>query len=133
MKKANRQMKVLIMVCTKNFLFRTNGPFWAQKWHILIQASAYEKQRRAIIAHLITKFCRRVCRRVKSCTRHNDYPFQNTRVFSLLQQDVRTMIKLKLKQASKEFKKGLYREKIRARLAKTFLYLYRDFTKFVVL
>ena len=36
MKRANRQMKVLIMFCTKKNLFMTNGPFWARKWHILI-------------------------------------------------------------------------------------------------
>ena len=29
-------MKVIIMVCTKKVLLRTNGPFWAQKWHVLL-------------------------------------------------------------------------------------------------
>ena len=29
-------MKLIIMVCTKKILFRTNGPFWVQKLHILI-------------------------------------------------------------------------------------------------
>ena len=36
MERANRYMKVIIMVSTKKNLFRTNGLFWAQKWHILI-------------------------------------------------------------------------------------------------
>ena len=35
-KRANRQMKVIIMVCTKKNQFRTNALFWAKKWHILI-------------------------------------------------------------------------------------------------
>ena len=26
-------MKVIIMVCTKKFLFRTNGSFWARKYN----------------------------------------------------------------------------------------------------
>ena len=34
--RANRQMKVIIMVCTKKNLLMTNGPFQAQKWHIVI-------------------------------------------------------------------------------------------------
>ena len=29
-------MKIILMACTKDFLFRANGPFWARKWHILI-------------------------------------------------------------------------------------------------
>ena len=29
-------MKVIIMVCTKKIMFRTNGPFCDWKWHILI-------------------------------------------------------------------------------------------------
>ena len=35
-KRANRQMEVIIMVCTKKIVLRTNGPFWARKWHIFV-------------------------------------------------------------------------------------------------
>ena len=42
-------MKVIIMVCTKKILFRTNGPLWARKWHILITGSALR---------IFLKFCR---------------------------------------------------------------------------
>ena len=43
LKRVNRQMKVIIMVCTKKIMFLTNGPFWAQKWHILITLDQLEE------------------------------------------------------------------------------------------
>ena len=33
--RANRQIKVITIVCTQKNLFRKDGPFWARKWHIL--------------------------------------------------------------------------------------------------
>ena len=58
----------------------------------------------------------------------NDYSFQNTIVFVLIQRKAQTIIKLKLKQASKEFQKELYCEKKYGQdQPKCFLCLYRDF------
>ena len=42
-------MKVVIMVFTKMVFFRTNGPFWVWKWHILITGLALR---------IFFKFCR---------------------------------------------------------------------------
>ena len=47
-------------------------------------------------------------RRVMAC---NDYSFKNIIVFILLQWDVQTIIKLKLKQASKEYQNKFHRKK----------------------
>ena len=55
-------------------------------------------------------------------------PFR-TLVFFLSQWDVRNIIKLKLKQASKEFQKEFHYEKRRARLAKNFFTCASQFRK----
>ena len=65
-------------------------------------------------------------RRVVAC---NGYSFKNTIVFILLQWDVWTIIKLKLKQASKEYQKEFHREKIQERLAKMFFSFISQFHK----
>ena len=87
------------------------------------QASAYEKQGRATITHLLTKF--RGYRCVKGRTppttlgmwwRAIIVPV----VFFLLQCDVQTLIKLKLKQVSNEYYKEFHCKKIQERLAKMF-------------
>ena len=65
-------------------------------------------------------------RRVVVC---DDYSFKSTIVFILLQWDVRTIIKLKLKQASKEYQKEFHRKKIRERLAKMFFTFISRFHK----
>ena len=36
MKGASRHMRVILIIFQKKFLFGANGPFYAQKWHILI-------------------------------------------------------------------------------------------------
>ena len=36
MKGASRHMRVILIIFQKNFLLGANGPFYAQKWHILI-------------------------------------------------------------------------------------------------
>ena len=36
LKRANMQMEVILMIFTKDFLFRANGAFWTQKWHIVV-------------------------------------------------------------------------------------------------
>ena len=59
----------------------------------------------------------------------NDYSFKNNIVFFLLQWDIWTIIKLKLKQASKEYQKEFHREKIQERLAKMFFSFISQFHK----
>ena len=61
--------------------------------------------------------CHPPSRRVVAC---DDYSFKNTIVFFLLQWDVWTIIKLKLKHASKEYQKEFHRKKKQERLAKIF-------------
>ena len=36
MKGANRQMRLILIIFEKKKLFGVNGPFWTQKWHIVI-------------------------------------------------------------------------------------------------
>ena len=36
LKRANMQMEVILTTFTKDFLFRANGAFWTQKWHIAV-------------------------------------------------------------------------------------------------
>ena len=36
LKRTNMQMEVILMIFTKDFLFRANGAFWTQKWHIVV-------------------------------------------------------------------------------------------------
>ena len=44
MKGANRQMIISVfMIFPKRFLFGTNGPFWAQKWWILITLDPFKE------------------------------------------------------------------------------------------
>ena len=62
----------------------------------------------------------------------DDYSLKNIIVFFFLQRDVRTIIKLKLEQASKEYQKKFHRKKKkkkkkkkkRERLAKMFFYVH---------
>ena len=65
-------------------------------------------------------------RHVMAC---DDYSLKNIIVFFFLQRDVRTIIKLKLEQASKEYQKEFHRKKKtkkkkRERLAKMFFYVH---------
>ena len=59
----------------------------------------------------------------------DDYSLKNTIVFILLQWDVQTIIKLKLKQDSKEYQKEFHRKKIRERLGKMFFSFISPFCK----
>ena len=70
----------------------------------------------------------------------DDYSLKNIIVFFFLQRDVRTIIKLKLEQASKEYQKEFHRKKKKKKKKKTrkasqnvFLRSYRDITKFAMI
>ena len=66
----------------------------------------------------------------------DDYSLKNIIVFFFLQRDVRTIIKLKLEQASKEYQKEFHRKKnkkTRKASQNGFLRSYRDITKFAMI
>ena len=60
-------------------------------------------------------------RRVVAC---DDYSFKKAIVFFLLQWDVRTIIKLKLKHASKEYQNKFHRKKNTRKAGQNIIYVY---------
>ena len=62
-----------------------------------------------------------------------DYSFKNTIVFFLFKWGIQTIIKLKLKQASKEYQKEFHHKKYKKGKQKCFLLSYHNFTNFAMI
>ena len=109
-------------------LVSTEHLFWTRLWHKknkgVRQSHASSRYSEAIDVWKVARHP--PSRRVVAC---DDYSFKKTIVFFLLQWDVWTIIKLKLKQASKESQKEFHRKKIRERLAKMFFTFMSHFHK----
>ena len=97
---------------------------WHQKKKGVRQSHALSQNSEAIDVSKVT--CQPPSRRVVAW---DDYSFKSTIVSLLLQWDVRTIIKLKLKRASKEYQKEFHHKKIREKLAKMFFTFISQFHK----